>query len=633
MTNSTNVAAKFASVVAGLGLVAMAIAPAAQADTTSALQAQIASLLAQISSLQAQLGGSQTTTTSMMFTTDLTVGSTGASVTALQNWLISKGFTIAAGATGTFGPQTKAALAAYQAANGISPAAGYFGPVTRAKVNASAGTTTGGTTTGGTTSTGPLSGGEGSIDNFKTIGALNTTLNQADSQQVLGFEFKADGSDLAVDRVNFDIVNTGSTGTIRPWGVFQTATLMNGNTTVGTVDLTNANNYSQDGTGANGNQQYRISFSGLKDVVKMGNTVDYTLTLSTQNAISTTNAGGVYSVTLQSQAVRATDAAGIQQYAPSNAIPATVTVGSGTSGSAVLSTGSDNPQTTTVQGDTQNATTGITLNTFTIQAKNSDLMLYSLPVQLATSSGAVLPNMIRSLKLYQGSTLLDTETPTNMAGAATTTFQNLNFKLAAGTTNSFKIVADINRIDGINFAEGSSVTVTVPSYGADIENGSNRVTPTGAASGNPITFRSLGLAVDSAPTTSTSASQVGTTGTQQGSFMYTFNVTSFGQDIFFSKVGNLAVTGTITDQSGVATSTASSTAISSTADTSTGNHYVVHSGQTKQVSVTITVPAGSNQSDTSVLKTFTFSNSDAFTTTSTTTLPSAYQAGPLFLHA
>ncbi|HEV7121564.1 MAG TPA: peptidoglycan-binding protein, partial [Candidatus Paceibacterota bacterium] len=254
---SNNVVAKIAAVVAGLGLVAMAFAPAAKADTTSDLQAQIASLLAQIAALQAQLGTSTTGSTSMTFTMDLKVGSSGAQVTALQNWLISKGFTISAGATGFFGAQTKAALAAYQAANGISPAAGYFGPVTRARVNASAGgstTTTTGGTTGGTTSTGPLSGGEGSIDNFKTIGATNTTLNQADSQQVLGFEFKADGSDLQVNRVDFDIVNNLSTGTLRPWGVFQTATLMDGNTTIGTVDLTNANNYSQDGFLSNGNQ-------------------------------------------------------------------------------------------------------------------------------------------------------------------------------------------------------------------------------------------------------------------------------------------------------------------------------------------------------------------------------------------
>lgn len=67
----------------------------------------------------------------------LTVGSRGAEVKKLQEFLISHGYAniIPAGATGYFGGQTRAALAAFQSANGISPAVGYFGPITRAKVN------------------------------------------------------------------------------------------------------------------------------------------------------------------------------------------------------------------------------------------------------------------------------------------------------------------------------------------------------------------------------------------------------------------------------------------------------------------------------------------------------------------
>jgi peptidoglycan hydrolase-like protein with peptidoglycan-binding domain len=67
---------------------------------------------------------------------DLTVGVTSTQVTALQTWLIAKGFSIPAGATGYFGAQTKAALAAFQSASGIAPAAGYFGPLTRAYIAA-----------------------------------------------------------------------------------------------------------------------------------------------------------------------------------------------------------------------------------------------------------------------------------------------------------------------------------------------------------------------------------------------------------------------------------------------------------------------------------------------------------------
>jgi hypothetical protein len=65
---------------------------------------------------------------------DLEMGASGADVTAMQKALIAAGFPIASGATGYFGQQTKDALIAYQKANNIVPASGYFGPVTRVKL-------------------------------------------------------------------------------------------------------------------------------------------------------------------------------------------------------------------------------------------------------------------------------------------------------------------------------------------------------------------------------------------------------------------------------------------------------------------------------------------------------------------
>lgn len=75
------------------------------------------------------------------FLRDLTLGSQGDDVIALQALIIAKDAGPAArslasaGATGYFGALTQAALAEYQAALGIVPAAGYFGPLTRARVS------------------------------------------------------------------------------------------------------------------------------------------------------------------------------------------------------------------------------------------------------------------------------------------------------------------------------------------------------------------------------------------------------------------------------------------------------------------------------------------------------------------
>ncbi len=95
------------------------------------LRAQVQALMTQL----AALGG--TVPAALPGTVrDLDLGSTGADVTALQNLLMAQGHSIPAGATGYFGTQTKSALSAYQSANGISPAAGYFGAITRAQMKA-----------------------------------------------------------------------------------------------------------------------------------------------------------------------------------------------------------------------------------------------------------------------------------------------------------------------------------------------------------------------------------------------------------------------------------------------------------------------------------------------------------------
>ncbi len=118
--------------VATLALFAGSMLPKAEAAMSVAdLQAQIAALQAQLSALA---GGSSTPATSCTFSSTLTVGAKGSAVTCLQNYLTSTGdYTHSGGATGYFGNITKAAVASWQSKHGVSPAAGVFGPISRAK--------------------------------------------------------------------------------------------------------------------------------------------------------------------------------------------------------------------------------------------------------------------------------------------------------------------------------------------------------------------------------------------------------------------------------------------------------------------------------------------------------------------
>lgn len=93
-------------------------------------------------SLSGQASAGAAGSASGSFSRDLEVGSVGEDVRALQVFLNGHGFPVVADGPGSagnettsFGSLTKAALAKFQAAKGITPAVGYFGPKTRAAVS------------------------------------------------------------------------------------------------------------------------------------------------------------------------------------------------------------------------------------------------------------------------------------------------------------------------------------------------------------------------------------------------------------------------------------------------------------------------------------------------------------------
>ncbi|MBU6310812.1 peptidoglycan-binding protein [Patescibacteria group bacterium] len=162
-----NTFAKVASVAVAASLVVGVATFGATANAAALTSAQVQSIISllqsfgadatTIANVQASLTGSApsvpstpSTPASCSFTRDLTIGATGADVTALQQRLIANGYSIAAGATGRFGSQTQAAVKAWQTASGITPAAGYFGARSRSALCAGGTVTTPTTPVAGT---------------------------------------------------------------------------------------------------------------------------------------------------------------------------------------------------------------------------------------------------------------------------------------------------------------------------------------------------------------------------------------------------------------------------------------------------------------------------------------------------
>jgi len=131
--------ARRASNLASLGAAAAAPVESASPLISTPDLATFIERLRAILGLPSEVTSSSTAAASATFpTSDLSLGSRGAGVKSLQEFLISKNVGSAAknlvdvGATGYFGEITRLALAEYQASVGISPAQGYFGAKTRA---------------------------------------------------------------------------------------------------------------------------------------------------------------------------------------------------------------------------------------------------------------------------------------------------------------------------------------------------------------------------------------------------------------------------------------------------------------------------------------------------------------------
>lgn len=215
LINKVSITVVSLATVLSLSGVASLVPATAHGATVEELQAQIAALLAQIQALQGQLttsgapaAGSSTVPASLLSSSDLTVGSKGAVVKDLQRFLNGAGYVVSASGAGSvgmeseyFGNATKAALAKFQAAQGISPAAGYFGAKTRAKLQSMSVAVGGTTPTGSTTPTVPMTGA-GSMVSLATDNPAATTV----------VSDTADGAQAFIPMLKFNVMASASAG-------------------------------------------------------------------------------------------------------------------------------------------------------------------------------------------------------------------------------------------------------------------------------------------------------------------------------------------------------------------------------------------------------------------------------------
>lgn len=516
--------ARFAGIAAGAAMVVGFAAPAG-AQTVAELTAQIAALMAKLQSMSGA---------SAAINSDLTVGSRGAQVVVLQNALVAGGYlSLPAGvAPGYFGSLTKAAVARWQAAVGVS-ATGYFGPISRAKFNGSVvgGTVVGGTVVGGTTNT---SGGvittpgvEGSVTaSLAPVPSSGTKLYENSSKTgVLGIKLEAKTSDIKIERIKLDLDESGGANSDSDLyrKIAQKIYVTDGSNVLASMDLNNST------VVEDGNDRF-VTLTGINYVVPKDSTRTLTIALDARSTWDSVFDNDNWTITVPVNGVRGIDGAGIDQYSPSTAFSQTFQSAAELASTATvaLSTNSGTPaaaQVIATSGSDRDEINGLELLKMDFKA-NQDRVEVTDLVTTINRSGNTSTATATVAYLMDGSTVLDSATVVGTSvSASTATFDKVNFWVEKDATRTLRVVIDV--VDAGTAATTFSASSTASQVTALNSLGDN-IVESGSAAGNVQTIRTRGPEVSlvSKSVTSPGVPQSDTsTNLSTSTLTATFNVT------------------------------------------------------------------------------------------------------------
>ena len=548
----------------------------------------------------------------------LTMGSTGPEVVKLQEMLIAKGnLVLPAGVNkGYFGTLTKNALAAFQVANGISPAVGYYGSVTAAKVNAMAmGGTTGGNT-GGNTS-GSLKGGAGDISVTERSSGTEDEVNEAAEEvKVLGFEIEAEGSDVEVTSVKVAFEHTGA-GSDRLNRYVDEVFVMLGDDVVGSAEVDDFNEssdvYSQS-----------ISLDGV--VIDEDDEERLYVAVTATNNVDTNDLSEDWDVTLDQ--TRFEDATGAIMTDETAFITETFTFESLSSSGDIelnVTEGDDSiNESPTISVDDSSDTNDVEILSFKLEVEGSDVTLNTLRIDV-TSAGAGVTEIANDFRLLMGddevgTVAIDEDCDGDSDGFASSSDAAIcvvvsdidedDVVIDADGEEEFTLVADINDTEGgftsgdtlsANFS-GQVIAAFADGIDADDENGDALTNSefSGSADSTSVKFISSGVTVELVDNGDATASlNLDTTSSDdQGKYVVDIELTAVEDDVYIAltaasstsaNTDNIgvaffienAVTGSIVQ---VGTTTATLSKVSG--GTVSSNYLRINSGQTATVRLT-----------------------------------------------
>jgi hypothetical protein len=440
------------------------------------------------------------------FDSNLTIGSTGADVVALQTTLVAGGqLTMPAGVNmGYFGALTQAAVAKYQVANGITPAVGYFGPITRAALNAGGVVTPAGALcpngmtlasnctlaanaqavplcpNGMTLASNCATAPGTTVPTVNTEGSFTATLAANPSAQtgitatqnvpIIGFNIKALDSDITINRVDLQVGVTYATGTLVPSAFINGVSVLDGSTVLMSKSVTSAD-FEKDSTGV-----YYIRLSGLNFTVAKDATKTLTIAMSVNTIGGSDVAKTITVLGYGAQGIRGTDTAGYSQYEDATGL--TRAQAFGISGVSTLTASADVNlvDSASIKIDAVDGAKNVSVFSFNVKSTTGDSVVTDVRFDVTGTAATSMPS---TLYLYDGSTQIG-----SMTATASTTFTDLLVSVPKNVTKTLTVKADFPTTGTAN--QTGTVSLRAAGVTYDKPDGSSAATANALVAGNPM---------------------------------------------------------------------------------------------------------------------------------------------------
>jgi hypothetical protein len=322
--------------------------------------------------------------------------------------------------------------------------------------------------------------------NINSLGNLQTSIHEGDAiSSVVGESADATGGDVSIQRVDatFTVGTLGSASVNLSNYMSDVSLWLNG-VKIGDMNPSLA-------TKTSGTRIWTLRFSGLNGVIKAGTTGQIYVKITPVTGIGSAESGNTVTAELTAGAIRAVSADGISD-TYGNDITQNFTITSATVGTLTASAGSDNPNASVV-AVSSSTTTGVKLLSFNLKATNQNVTVNSLQAAFQTSDNS-LNDVVATVYLMQGSTVLSSKTLPSGVNNGTVTFTNVNQTITNNSTQNYTIVADLQ--GDANYVDGTTLTASTTVTGWDASDATGAtVTPSSAVLGNTMSLTGNGIAI------------------------------------------------------------------------------------------------------------------------------------------